>query len=74
MVKSNFEKDLQKLEAIVDKLEGELPLSKALALYREGILLVKQCQEIMLREKREVQILENGLLREFDPVIEGKCD
>lgn len=74
MVKNNFEKDLQKLEAIVNKLEGELPLSRALALYREGILLVKQCQEVMLKEKREVQILENGILREFDPIVEGKCD
>ncbi len=74
MVRNNFEKDLQKLEKIVNQLEGELPLNKALQLYREGILLVQQCQQTMNAGKKEIQILEEGQLRNFDPEKEGKRD
>ncbi|QGT98966.1 Exodeoxyribonuclease VII small subunit [Candidatus Syntrophocurvum alkaliphilum] len=45
MEKISFEEALQKLEAIVDKLEsGELELQEALKLFEEGVRLSVYCQ------------------------------
>jgi exodeoxyribonuclease VII small subunit len=41
---NTFESSLKRLEAIVQHLEdGQVPLSDAVKLYEEGILLSKQC-------------------------------
>jgi exodeoxyribonuclease VII small subunit len=41
---NTFESSLKRLEAIVQQLEdGEVPLSDAVKLYEEGILLSKEC-------------------------------
>jgi exodeoxyribonuclease VII small subunit len=42
----NFEKSLQRLEAIVEKLEeGSVTLDEVLKLYEEGILLSRKCMD-----------------------------
>ena len=44
--KKNFEKNLKKLEEIVDKLEnGEVDLEESVKLYEEGMMLKKICEE-----------------------------
>jgi len=49
-----FEQALTRLRQINDQFEeGELPLEKALALYREGLELAKRCEQL-LDEARQI--------------------
>jgi exodeoxyribonuclease VII small subunit len=46
--KETFEELFRRLEEAVAKLEeGGLPLEQSLALYEEGMLLAKRCQEML---------------------------
>jgi exodeoxyribonuclease VII small subunit len=54
----SFEKALDRLEAIVEKLEGEeLGLDASLALFEEGIGLSRVCQEKLSEVERRVEIV-----------------
>jgi exodeoxyribonuclease VII small subunit len=54
----SFEKALERLEAIVEKLEGEeLGLDASLALFEEGIGLSRVCQERLSEVERRVEIV-----------------
>jgi len=54
----SFEKALERLEAIVEKLEGEeLGLDASLALFEEGIGLSRVCQEKLSEVERRVEIV-----------------
>ncbi len=69
-VQLTFEESLQRLEGIVEKLEGgEVPLAESLKLYEEGIKLAKVCAGILtdaeLTVKRLGKDLE-GALQLFD--------
>lgn len=57
--KVSFEQAMQRLEAIVGRLEqGELPLDQALSAFEEGVGLVKRCQkELADAELRVEKIL-----------------
>lgn len=62
--KDNFEKNMDRLQLIVDQLEsGELPLEKGVALYKEGQTLAGACRR-QLSEARLVvsQVTPDGLL------------
>jgi exodeoxyribonuclease VII small subunit len=53
-----FEKNLERLDAIVHELEdGELPLEKALQLYEEGMQLSEICQKQLEEAEGRVEIL-----------------
>jgi len=53
-----FEKSLARLESIVSRLEGgELPLEESLALFEEGIGLVKRCSQRLDEAERRVERL-----------------
>lgn len=56
-----LEKSLERLEAIVEKLEsGSVPLEKSIELYEEGRRLGQQCAERLgSLEQRVQKILEN---------------
>ena len=54
----SFEKNLERLGAIVDQLESsELPLEKALQLYEEGMQLSTVCQKQLEEAEGRVEIL-----------------
>jgi exodeoxyribonuclease VII small subunit len=62
-----FEESLQRLEAIVKKLEeGDLPLEETLRLFEEGQGLLRRCGELL--GKAELRVQE--LLRRADGVLE----
>ena len=69
----SFESALERLEHIVEEMEGDrLPLEELLGRYEEGTRLVKVCQErIGAAEKRIELIAKNASgaaeLTEFDP-------
>jgi exodeoxyribonuclease VII small subunit len=54
----SFEKNLERLDAIVQHLEAaDLPLEKALQLYEEGMKLSQVCQKQLEEAEGRVEIL-----------------
>lgn len=54
----SFEKNLERLDAIVHQLEdADLPLEKALQLYEEGMKLSEVCQKQLEEAEGRVEIL-----------------
>lgn len=70
---ASFERDLQRLEQIVQRLEeGNLALDESLRLYEEGIEAFRRCQKILNEAELKVRKLirtTEGELREepFEP-------
>lgn len=66
--KDDFEAQLNKLQEIVEKLEGGgLPLEEGVSLFKEGVALAKSCRERLNKARNEVTILAEGALSEFAP-------
>ncbi|MBM7693250.1 exodeoxyribonuclease VII small subunit [Peribacillus deserti] len=64
----SFEEAMEKLENIVELLEdGEAPLEKAIAIYKEGMDLSRVChKKLKSVEEQLTQILrEDGKLNDF---------
>lgn len=58
MAASSFEKDLEKLEQIVEALEqGELSLDECLKRFEEGIKLAKRCEKALTDAEKKIEIL-----------------
>ena len=56
--KENFEEALQRLEAIVAKMEeGDLPLEEALKAFEDGVRLAKFCTGKLDEAERKVEKL-----------------
>lgn len=52
-----FEEALKKLEGIVSELEvGSISLDKAIKKYQEGMLLSKQCLDLLDGAEKKIQI------------------
>ncbi len=68
--KQNFEKSMLRLEEIVKSLEnGSADLDSSLALYEEGIGLVRTCGGMLDEAEKKIKILqkdESGELIEKD--------
>lgn len=63
-----FEAALAELEQIVNDMEGgRLPLEESLLAYRRGSQLLSHCQQQLCNAERQVQVLEEGALRAFEP-------
>lgn len=63
-----FEAALAELEQIVLHLEGgQLALEESIAAYRRGSELRANCQQLLSDAEQRIQVLENGVLRDFDP-------
>lgn len=62
-----FEQALARLEEIVKELEnGSAPLDQSLAMYEEGIKLVKLCGEKLDNAEQKIKILEKGENGEYE--------
>ena len=54
----NFEKSLQELTTIVEKMEsGELELEQSLQAFEQGIKLIRTCQTSLKQAEQRVEIL-----------------
>ena len=54
----NFEKSLQELEQLVEKMEkGDLSLEDSLKHFERGISLTRSCQKALAEAEQKVQIL-----------------
>jgi len=62
----SFEEALKRLEEVVARLEeGNLPLEESIALFQEGMDLVKRCEALLdaAEEKIEMLVREGGGLK-----------
>lgn len=65
-----FETAVVELEQIVQKMEsGQLSLEESIAAYKRGSELLQYCQRQLSDAERQIQILENGTLRDFDTAL-----
>src|SRR5207237_4331094 len=70
----NFEKAMDRLEAIVEQMEsGKLPLEDLIVRYEEGMNLVKVCQERLTNAEEKIEIIPrnhagNPTVTNFDPL------
>lgn len=63
----HFEKSLTELENIVQQLEkGELSLDDSLKQFENGILLARQCQEILRSAEHKIKTLTNDTIDSSD--------
>ena len=75
MAEKSFEKSLEELAQIVEKLEsGDVSLEESLSLFEKGVKLSKSCQKILDEAEKKVSVLvanEDGeLVKEDFPDIE----
>jgi len=68
----NFEKSLQELEDLVEKMEtGDLSLEESLKCFERGVALTRNCQKALQEAEQKVQILlekeGNQELQDIDP-------
>ena len=69
---ASFENAIEELETIVRAMEdGKLPLDSALERYQRGVELVRHCQSALSAAEQKVQILEDGLLKDFPAEMGG---
>ena len=62
----SFEATLAELEQVITALEeGKLPLEDALSAYQRGAELLQQCRGKLEAVQQQVQILEQGTLKNF---------
>lgn len=65
MAKKNFESTLDKLESIVQKLEGgELGLDQSIKEFESGIQLYKDCKDYLAEAEKKIQVLTDSLKEE----------
>lgn len=67
--KLSFDEALSQLEAVVKQLEiGELPLEKAIELYKQGMELSGECHQKLQKIESEVAALvsSNGQISDFE--------
>jgi len=65
----SFEKAMEELEKIVEKLEeGDVPLEKSISYYQEGMKLSKICSDKLNKVQEQVVkiVNEQGKLEPFD--------
>ena len=68
--KRSLEEMLSSLEECVNRMEsGELSLEQSFEVFKEGIELVKQCNEsIDMVEKEVVKLMDDGSIEPLDEV------
>jgi exodeoxyribonuclease VII small subunit len=76
----NFEKAMDRLEAIVEQMEsGKLPLEDLIVRYEEGMNLVKICQERLSKAEQKIEIIARNnagkpVVKDFEPTAESADD
>ena len=67
MPEPKFEKDLEKLEKIVESLEeGGLPLDTSIKKFEEGINLAKRCEKALSSAEKKIETLTKNAAGEVE--------
>ena len=73
--KKDFESQLARLQAVVDKLEtGDASLEDSLKLFKEGQELVKDCRAKLAAARHQVEVFSQGLLSPLNPDADLESD
>lgn len=76
----NFEKAMDRLEAIVEQMEsGKLPLEDLIVRYEEGMNLVKVCQDRLTKAEQKIEIIARNsagkpAVKDFESSAESNND
>ena len=76
----NFEKAMDRLEAIVEQMEsGKLPLEDLIVRYEEGMNLVNVCQDRLTKAQQKIEIIARNnagkpIVKNFEPAAESSND
>ncbi len=76
----NFEKAMDRLDAIVEQMEtGKLSLEDLIVRYEEGMGLVKVCQERLASAEQKIEIIARNsagkpVVKDFEPAAESSKD
>lgn len=54
-----YEEKMKRIEEIIEELNGEVPLEKAMDLYREGGVLIAECGEYLGSAEKLLQPKES---------------
>ncbi len=66
--KPDFEKQMQRLAAVVQELErGDITLERNVALYKEGRALAESCRKLLEEARHEIILCDEEGPREFLP-------
>jgi len=84
MAEQKFEKDLEKLEEIVEALEtGGLSLDDAMKRFEEGVKLARKCEKALCEAEKKIEILVKNahgeiVAESFEETVDGNgvpvCD
>lgn len=75
MAEPKFEKDLERLEQIVEALEeGELSLDESLKKFEEGIKLGRRCEKALSAAEKKIEILMKNADGELEAQPFGEED
>lgn len=56
--KLSFEQAIDKLTAIVQKIEtGQVPLEESLRQYEQGMLLIAHCRQILQQAEKRIEVI-----------------
>ncbi len=73
--KKNFETQLARLQAVVDRLErGDASLEQSLELFKEGQELVKDCRKRLAAARHQVEVFSRGEISPLNPDTEPEND
>ncbi|MBO4301445.1 MAG: exodeoxyribonuclease VII small subunit [Desulfovibrio sp.] len=62
-----FEQRMNRLQEIVTALEnGDLPLEKGMALYKEGAACARLCREQLEKARHELEVWQDGQAKPMD--------
>ena len=64
-----FEEALAELEALVKKLESDLPIDEATKAFEKGIKLSKACMDELKAEKGKISLLVDDLNKLTEEII-----
>lgn len=54
----SFGEDMERLQEIMDRFEtGEIDVEESMALFEEGVTLIKRCREYLSEFKRKITVL-----------------
>src|SRR6476619_5458221 len=76
----NFEKAMDRLEAIVEQMEsGQLSLEDLIVRYEEGMNLVKVCQDRLTKAEQKIEVNARNnagkpVVKDFEPAAESNND
>ena len=65
-----LEKMLERLDEIAVKLDSDLPLDEALALYEEGVGLIKESNRLISEAEAKIRVLDIKNLNAEEPADE----